>query len=130
MRSHYDRYSCEDGYQDSGEKPGAGTEVEAVFNALRDPSIYPGFETGQYELLLGYRTSGLLQKFSLGVTEEEDFLRKLDELRLNVTGRVEGIVVDFKDLNAETRSLVDINIFGEPEDSGYEDLARELDSGR
>lgn len=70
----------------------------------------------------GMGVSGWLQKLSLGAAEEENFLGKPGGLRLNVTGRVEGIVVDFKALNAETHSLVDIDIFGRTRASGYESL--------
>lgn len=56
-------------------------------------------------------TGGLLQKLSLGA-EEKDLRRKIDGLRLSVAGRVEGTEVDFKTRNAETHSLVDIDIFG------------------
>lgn len=57
-------------------------------------------------------TGGLLQKLSLGAAEDVDLRRKIDGLRLNVVGRVEGIEVDFKVRNTGDRSLVDINIFG------------------
>lgn len=58
-----------------------------------------------------YETGGFLQKLSLGA-EEKDLWGKIAGLKLSVAGRVEGTEVDFKTRDAETHSLVDIDIFG------------------